>query len=287
MASPGKAALDQAVAGVAVDDLDAGGAVAGLQRVAEGIEAVEVDQRRIGQAAQGVGLQQVGQGAGHRQGTRHGNRREGRGQAGQEVAQGLVEGEAVAEGEGAEDVFGDRGETRPGAGGEGQAVGEAGLAGRSLALDAVAVEEHDGAAGAGPGCPGGDGSLGGLSGASPVERHDSLRCFGASKARGRDGGQMRPPDHRRWLAHGGRCYQHPGGHGPARQEDDMTQEGGEDRGAEAIDFMATLERVLAAKPYATPADVRAMAPELRDWADKRLAKNIVLTRLRLAARGVG
>ena len=69
------------------------------------------------------------------------------------------------------------------------------------------------------------------------------------------------------------------------REDKMTQEGGEERGAAAIDFMAALERVLRVKPYATPADVRAMAPDLRDWADKRLAKNIVLTRLRLAARG--
>ena len=65
----------------------------------------------------------------------------------------------------------------------------------------------------------------------------------------------------------------------------MMQEDGEQGGAAAIDFMAALERVLTVKPYATPADVRAMAPELRDWADKRLAKNIVLTRLRLAARG--
>ena len=57
--------------------------------------------------------------------------------------------------------------------------------------------------------------------------------------------------------------------------------------AVSIDFMAALERVLLARPYATPADVRRMAPELRDWADKRLAKNIVLTRLRLAARSDG
>lgn len=64
----------------------------------------------------------------------------------------------------------------------------------------------------------------------------------------------------------------------------MTQEGGGDQGEGAIDFMAALERVLAVKPYATPADVRRLAPELRDWADKRLAKNIVLTRMRLAAR---
>lgn len=64
----------------------------------------------------------------------------------------------------------------------------------------------------------------------------------------------------------------------------MTQEGDGARSAGAIDFMAALERVLAAKPFATPADVRAMAPELRDWADKRLAKNIVLIRQRLAAR---
>jgi hypothetical protein len=67
----------------------------------------------------------------------------------------------------------------------------------------------------------------------------------------------------------------------------MTQGDGEQRGAAAIDFMAALERVLAAKPFATPADVRAMAPELRDWADKRLAKNIVLIRQRLAARDGG
>lgn len=61
---------------------------------------------------------------------------------------------------------------------------------------------------------------------------------------------------------------------------------GKDSGTEGafIDWMGALERVLEARPYATPADVRAMAPELRDWADKRLAKNIVLTRQRLAAR---
>jgi hypothetical protein len=63
---------------------------------------------------------------------------------------------------------------------------------------------------------------------------------------------------------------------------------GEDGGTGAgIDFMAALERVLRAKPYATPADVRSLAPELRDWADKRLAKNIVLMRQRLAARQEG
>ncbi len=65
-------------------------------------------------------------------------------------------------------------------------------------------------------------------------------------------------------------------------QDDRAGSGG--GGDASIDFMAALERVLAQKPYATPADVRALAPELRDWADKRLAKNIVLTRQRLAAR---
>lgn len=56
-------------------------------------------------------------------------------------------------------------------------------------------------------------------------------------------------------------------------------------GGQDVDWMALLERAVAAHPHATPDDVRRAAPELRDWADKRLAKHIVLTRQRLAARG--
>lgn len=51
-----------------------------------------------------------------------------------------------------------------------------------------------------------------------------------------------------------------------------------------IDWMALLDRAVAAHPFATPSDVRRLAPELRDWADKRLAKHIVLARQRLASR---
>jgi len=60
--------------------------------------------------------------------------------------------------------------------------------------------------------------------------------------------------------------------------------GPDEAAGRSIDWMAVLERVLVAKPYATPADARRMAPELRDWADKRLVKNLVLMRARLAAR---
>lgn len=58
-------------------------------------------------------------------------------------------------------------------------------------------------------------------------------------------------------------------------------------GGGPVDWMTLLERAVAARPHVTPADVRRMVPALGDWADKRLAKHIVLARARLAAKAAG
>lgn len=52
----------------------------------------------------------------------------------------------------------------------------------------------------------------------------------------------------------------------------------------SIDWMRLLEEVAADRPHASPAEVRALAPQLRDWTDKRILKNMVLARHRVAAR---
>jgi len=74
--------------------------------------------------------------------------------------------------------------------------------------------------------------------------------------------------------------------GARRAENGVTVGDGETEGGgeAAVDWMELLERAVAARPHATPADIRRAAPALRDWADKRLAKHIVLARHRLAAR---
>jgi hypothetical protein len=51
-----------------------------------------------------------------------------------------------------------------------------------------------------------------------------------------------------------------------------------------IDWIDLLDQVCATRPHATPAEIRALVPALRDWSDRRLAKQVVLTRQRLAAR---
>jgi len=51
-----------------------------------------------------------------------------------------------------------------------------------------------------------------------------------------------------------------------------------------IDWMDLLDQVCRVRPHATPAEIRALVPALRDWSDRRLAKQVVLTRHRLAAR---